>query len=148
MHTATRLFMRAPRRRIFDLAGDVTRWPEYLPHYRFVRVLERGPDFQVVHMGARRGWLPVSWVSRYRADAAAMRMHFEHLRAFTKGMVVVWEFHEQDGGTMVTIRHDLNFRVPALAPVAEAVIGGFFIDAIAPRTLECFRRLAEMEPEA
>lgn len=144
MHTESSEFMRASARRIFEIASDLERWPEYLPHYRHITVLERDPDGSVVvEMAARRGVIPVSWVSRYRADPSVPQMRFEHLRAFTKGMVVVWDFAERDDGTLVTIRHDLNFRWPPLAPLADLIIGRFFIGGVAPRTLRCFRDICE-----
>ena len=63
-----------------------------------------------------------------------MEVRFTHLKAFTKGMHVVWKFTDTPEGVFVEIVHDLNFRVPALAPLADAIIGNFFIDAVAART--------------
>ena len=68
-----------------------------------------------------------------------MEVRFTHLKAFTKGMHVVWTFTDTPEGVRVEIVHDLNFRVPALAPLADAIIGNFFIDAVAARTLACMK---------
>ena len=48
----------------------------------------------------------------------------------------------------VEIVHDLNFRVPALAPLANPVIGGFFIEHVANQTLRCFKQHLEGNPAA
>jgi len=70
-------------------------------------------------------------------------MRFTHLKAFTKGMVVVWKYEQEPNGVRVTIVHDLNFRIPALAPLADLIIGRFFIDYVAHKTLGTFKLLLE-----
>ncbi len=54
-------------------------------------------------------------------------------------MRVVWTFTETTAGVLVEILHDLKFRVPALAPVADQIIGSFFIHHIAGETLRCMK---------
>ena len=143
MHTSSRILIRAPRSDIFEVTTDLSRWPELLPHYRFVHFLEKDGDRSVVKMAARRGWIPISWVSEHTVDRAHWQMRFRHLRAFTKGMEVVWEYHEREDGVEVVLRHDLKFRVPMFAPVAEPVIGRFFIEHIANKTLRTFKAFLE-----
>lgn len=140
MHTETSILIRAPRERIFETASDLAQWPRILPHYRHIRFHEKGPDASVVEMAASRSGIPISWLSRVEADRARWELRFHHLRAFTKGMEVVWTFEETQEGVLVRIVHDLRFRVPALAPIANPIIGGFFIDFIARKTL---RRMKE-----
>ncbi|MGH7568687.1 MAG: SRPBCC family protein, partial [Gemmatimonadales bacterium] len=41
MRTVDRIRIHAPLERVFALAQDVERWPEILPHYRWVRFLDR-----------------------------------------------------------------------------------------------------------
>lgn len=149
MHTGTSIHIAAPREKIFALVSDLARWPEHLPHYRFIRF--RGKDEasrDIVEMAATRDGIPISWVSAYRADAATFELHFEHLRAWTKGMRVAWTLTPTGDGTRVEILHDLKFRVPALAWLAEPIIGGFFIDNIARKTLRTFKERLESEAAA
>jgi hypothetical protein len=42
MHSDTTIMMRGPLPRIVELAADVERWPEILPHYRWVTLLAGG----------------------------------------------------------------------------------------------------------
>ena len=44
MRTVDDLLVRAPLRRIFEFAREVDRWPEHLPHYRWVRFHKRASD--------------------------------------------------------------------------------------------------------
>jgi len=50
---------------VYALAAAVPRWAEFLPHYRYVRVIEDArmpPGQQTVAMSAWRGWLPLTGV--------------------------------------------------------------------------------------
>ncbi|HJP70226.1 MAG TPA: SRPBCC family protein [Candidatus Limnocylindria bacterium] len=134
--------MRAPYERVFDLAADVERWPEVLPHYRYVRRLP-GTDRHFA-MGARRGPIPVRWEAIQRPLRADRRIEFEHTGGVTRGMQVAWRFEERDGALDVSIEHHLDLRWPLIgAFAAEGVIGPQFIEAIAARTLRRIREMAE-----
>lgn len=141
MRTIDRLRMRAPLERVFDAAADVERWPELLPHYRWVRMLDRRPDGGLVEMAAWRPFgilkYPTWWVSVMRIDRAAPAVHYRHVRGITTGMDVVWQFERHGGETEVTIVHEWTGpRWPLIGGLAaEWVIGPVFIHGIASRTL-------------
>jgi aromatase len=143
MHTATSILMHAPRLRIFETAANLEDWPRLLPHYRYIKYLERGPERNVVEMAAVRDGIPISWLSEQIIDRANLQVRFTHLRAWTKGMRVVWTFRETPAGVLVEILHELKFRFAPLAPLAERIIGGFFIDNIANKTLRCLKEHVE-----
>ena len=63
MHRTNSILMRAPKMIIFDTAADLELWPKILPHYRYIRFLERGPDRNIVVMATRRSGIPISWTS-------------------------------------------------------------------------------------
>jgi len=98
-------------------------------------------------MAATRSGIPVSWVSEQVVDRERMEIRFTHLRAWTKGMEVVWTFHETPAGVRVEIVHDLKFRWRWFAPVAERIIGGFFIENIAGKTLRRMKEYHELESQ-
>ena len=58
-------------------------------------------------------------------------------------MRVLWTFDETPEGVRATIAHDLKFRVKILAPLANRVIGDFFIHNIANKTLRCMKAYVE-----
>ena len=135
MHTGSSIIMQAPKMTIFETAANLELWPKILPHYRYIRYLERGERRNVVVMAAVRSGIPISWTSEQVIDRDKVEVRFHHLKAFTKGMRVVWTFNETPDGVLVEIVHDLKFRVPALAPAADRVIGDFLIHHIAGETL-------------
>jgi len=131
--------MRAPREAIFETAADLALWPKILPHYRYIHFYEKSPSRNVVKMAATRSGIPIAWTSEQIIDREKMEVRFYHLKAFTKGMRVVWTFTDTPEGVRVEILHDMAFRVPALAPLADKIIGGFFIENIASKTLRCMK---------
>jgi uncharacterized membrane protein len=139
--------MRAPIERIFETAANLEMWPKILPHYRYIRYLERGPHRNLVIMAARRGPLPISWTSEQVIDRDRLEVRFHHLKAFTKGMNVVWTFQDTPDGVRVEIVHHMRFRIPALAPIAEPIIGHFFIHPVANKTLRCMKEYLESQTE-
>ena len=137
--------MHAPKTMIFETAANLELWPKILPHYRYVRFLERGIDRNVVVMAAERSGIPISWTSEQIIDHNRLEIHFHHLKAWTKGMRVVWTFSDTKDGVLVTISHELRFRIPVLAPIVDPIIGGFFIHNIANKTLRCMKAYLEAE---
>jgi ribosome-associated toxin RatA of RatAB toxin-antitoxin module len=137
--------MRAPKMSIFETAANLELWPKILPHYRYIRYLERGPNRNVVVMAATRSGIPISWTSEEIIDRDRVEVRFNHLKAFTKGMHVVWTFRETPEGVAVEIAHELRFRIPFLAPIAEPLIGDFFIGHIANKTLRCMKAYVEAQ---
>ena len=128
---------------IFETAANLELWPTFLPHYRFIRYLERSDDRNVVVMAAIRSGIPVSWTSEQIIDRNKFEVRFHHLKAWTKGMRVVWSFKETSRGVLVEIVHDLRFRNRLLAPIIEPIIGDFFISNVAGKTLRCMKKHLE-----
>lgn len=139
-----RIRIEAPYQRVFDLAADVERWPQRLPHYRYVRRLASAPGERRFAMGARRGPLPVRWEATQLPLPDERRIEFTHTGGVTRGMQVAWRFEPEGEGWNVSIEHRLSLGWPLVGGlVARHVIGPQFIDAIARRTLRCVKALAE-----
>jgi ribosome-associated toxin RatA of RatAB toxin-antitoxin module len=143
MHKVNSIVMQAPKMAIFETAANLELWPKILPHYRYIKFLERGPDRNIVIMAARRSGIPISWTSEQIVDRSTVEIQFHHLKAWTKGMRVVWTFSDTPDGVLVVISHDLQFRIRALAPIVDLVIGDFFIHNIANKTLRCMKTYVE-----
>jgi uncharacterized membrane protein len=134
----------APARAIYDLAAATEKWPEILPHYRYVRVLEDRGATRVVAMGAWRDVFPIGWVAMQTNDPATPHIAFHHLRGWTRGMDVEWIFEELSHGTRVTIEHRLQFRFPVAAGwLGRHVVSDYFVHGVAAKTLLRMKQLAE-----
>ncbi len=137
--------------RCFEVAADVERWPEILPHYRWVRFRRReGFGKGLVEMAARRMFgpigYPVWWVSEMWVDAAVPIVQYRHVEGITAGMLVEWRFRPESGQTRVEIVHEWpgGAAWPLIGGfAADRVIGPIFIHHVAGRTLEGVKREAE-----
>jgi ribosome-associated toxin RatA of RatAB toxin-antitoxin module len=143
MHKTNSLVMHAPKMTVFEAAANLELWPQILPHYRYIYYLERSPNRNIVVMAATRSGIPISWTSEQIIDRERLEVRFHHLKAFTKGMRVTWTFQDAPGGVLVEIEHDLAFRVNFLAPIADKIIGDFFIHNIANKTLRDMKAYVE-----
>jgi ribosome-associated toxin RatA of RatAB toxin-antitoxin module len=151
MITHDEISMRADVGRCFRVAADVERWPEILPHYRWVRFQRRdGFGRGRVEMAARRMFgplgYPVWWVSEMEADEGEPVVRYHHVDGITRGMDVEWRFHPDGDATRVEIVHEWPDGPgwPLIGRLAaDVVIGPLFIHNVAGRTLAGVKREAE-----
>lgn len=149
MRTLDQRRVRASADRMFDVAADVERWPERLPHYRWVRFGSRRADGGVVEMAAVRPFgpfrWPVWWESEMWIDRPRGEVRYRHLRGVTAGMDVLWKVEPVGGESQVSILHTWTGPAWPLirTPAAEWIIGPVFVHGIADRTLAGLARAAE-----
>ncbi|HEX8244210.1 MAG TPA: SRPBCC family protein [Longimicrobium sp.] len=130
MYTVDETVVRGTPAQCFARGADVERWPEWLPHYRWVRFRRRdGFGTGLVEMAARRAFgplqYPVWWVSEMHLDPSRPAVIYRHVDGITTGMDVEWSFHPlPDGTTRVRIVHawDTGPRWP-LPGAARRLIG-------------------------
>ena len=143
VRTENSIVIKAPLARIFQDTSNLLLWPKVLPHYRWIRILSVGDDGLVVRMAARRGWLPIRWTSRFRVDPNTPELHFEHLKAFTRGMKVRWTYTPTPDGVVVSILHELDRPSAFGRWFAQRVLSDLLIHPIASRTLSGFKTYLE-----
>jgi ribosome-associated toxin RatA of RatAB toxin-antitoxin module len=123
----------ASPRRIFDLAKQVDRWPQLLPHYRQVTV------------ESHDGWTAEEWSDA--TDLADLQLRFHHVRGLTRDMHVTWHIRPRDGDparARITIEHVFSRSLPLFgSELFPRFVDRFFVRPIAARTLATFKQLAE-----
>lgn len=149
MKTVNRLQMSGSYDRLFGLASNIARWPEILPHYRWVKVLAKDVDGVVAEMAARHIGIPLWWKTIQRLKPAERRIEFIHIGGITKGMDVAWTF-EEVGATclgptwLVQIHHEFDPKWVFPGPwFAKNVIGEIFVKQVAGKTLARMKYLLE-----
>jgi ribosome-associated toxin RatA of RatAB toxin-antitoxin module len=147
MRSSISIDVRAPARLVFELAREIERWPDLLPHYRDVRVVERRADGSVTArmlavrpIVPRLGYgIPVAWRARFRSHPDDLGLSFRHEGGATAGMDVTWRIEPTDVGCRVTIEHVFGPRMPGWASLLDVA----FVRPIAGRTLGTFKVIAE-----
>lgn len=136
--------------RVWELASDVPRWPEMLPHYRYVTVLDEAGPRRTIVMAARRGRLPIKWTSILELVPNEHRILFRHIGGPARGMAVEWRIVQHDGFVRVTIAHDLGQLAYGIVRgrLGRYVLAEHFIAPVAGRTLGRFKELVEAETKA
>lgn len=155
MYTLDQSTVSAPVDLCYRVGADVERWPDILPHYRWVRFHDR-TDFGTgrVEMAAWRRFgplrWPVWWVSEMSVDENEPAVHYLHVDGITTGMRVVWKFEEAgENRTNVSIVHEWDegprWPLPGFLRrlIANVIIGPVFIHHVASRTLAGVGREAE-----
>jgi ribosome-associated toxin RatA of RatAB toxin-antitoxin module len=134
---------------VFQLAMAVEDWPRILPHYRWVRVLASHADGRrTVSMAARRDVcpglaIPLQWTAIQTIDEHERRIEFEHVRGITRGMQVAWTMDRGDSALLVQIRHVFKPRWPVPDALVRLIVGDYFVNGVARRTLRRIGDLAE-----
>lgn len=138
------IVMRADPDRVFEAAAYVERWPEFLPHYRWIKLLDPSPQGRIVEMAARRGAIPVRWTSVQSWDSARREVYYDHIAGQTRGMHVVWRVIPDEQEVLVRIIHELQFASPIINSLPGRLITSrFFIRHIAQQTLRHMKRFLE-----
>jgi hypothetical protein len=155
VYTVDETVVRGTPAQCFARGADVERWPEWLPHYRWVRFQRKdGFGTGLVEMAARRPFGPLSWpvwwVSEMTVDERRPAVIYRHVAGITAGMDVEWTFADRgDGTTHVKIVHDWKtgpaWPLPGLLRqgIGDVVIGPVFIHHVASRTLAGIKRAVE-----
>lgn len=146
----------APPDVCFQVAADVERWPDILPHYRWVRFRQKQSfGAGVVEMAAWRPFpaglkYPTWWVSEMRSEATEPAVYYKHVDGITRGMEVKWELNRQGKNTFIRLFHSWNGPAwPLISSVAaERVILPHFVSAIAQRTLAGVAHAAELRAQS
>ncbi|HUP89280.1 MAG TPA: SRPBCC family protein [Longimicrobiales bacterium] len=151
MITIDEQLIAAPAAVCFRIAADVERWPDILPHYRWVRFHQK-TDFGhgVVEMSAWREFplgikYPTWWVSQMRSAPNEPAVYYKHVDGITRGMDVKWELQPRGEQTFIRLFHTWDGPAWPLISTfaANYVIGPQFVSAIAQRTLAGVAREAE-----
>jgi ribosome-associated toxin RatA of RatAB toxin-antitoxin module len=148
MKSSHETVIRCPLEKAFLTVADLVRWPEFLPHYRYNRFLEKGPAGGVVRMSCYRLGYPLRWVARYKIDLAKRRLTFKHVKGAlnaTQGMDIVWQFTEEsENAVRVKVTYDFS---PSLKVggelLARLVLGDLFVHSMAEKTLTALKRRME-----
>ena len=151
MRTQNSVTIRGEIGNIYSLAAKVERWPEILPHYRKVQVLESNGNDRLVSMQCVRSFGGLRWPCKWRAKQTLLpnenRILFRHIAGPVCGMEVEWRLQPSQNGVQTTIQHDLEAK-NVWRRLFAAFVGPVFIHPIASQTLSTIKQLVERGDES
>ena len=105
----------APAARVYELAKDQERFPQFMPDVESVTVVERHADRVLTRWKTLIEDAPIEWLEEDCFDDAALRIDYRLLEGDLDTFEGAWTFAYGPGGTVVTLTVVYDFGVPTLA---------------------------------
>ena len=137
-------FINAPVERVYSLAKDVERLPEFLPNLERVTIRSRDGERTVSEWV---GLVPefkrkLSWVEEDDWDDAERRCTFRSVSGDWDQYDGVWSFSANGDGTDVRLDITYEYNVPLIGPLIRKLLHKLVARG-ADETLEGLSRMAE-----
>ncbi|MDH7570529.1 MAG: SRPBCC family protein [Armatimonadota bacterium] len=110
--------------RVFALARDIERYPEFMPDLKSVRILEREGDRLVSEWtGLISDFkVQVKWTEEDVWDTAARTCRFRQLKGDFQQYEGIWTFAPAAEGTEMRLELDYRYEVPLIGPLLKALV--------------------------
>ncbi|CAN5665054.1 aromatase/cyclase [soil metagenome] len=120
----TTCFIAAPLEKVYALAKDSERYPEYMKEVQSVTPVEReGSRFVADWVGIIPTFgLKVRWRQEDVWDDATHSSSFRQVTGDYERLDGKWSFAEENGGTRFNQHLDYEYNVPTLGPLVKKVI--------------------------
>lgn len=114
--------VRAPLERVYALAKDVERFPEFMPDLERVTVLERAAAGTVTEwVGVVQG-RKIRWVEEDQWDDVAHRCVFRQRSGDFTRYEGEWRFEATPAGTRTTLRVEFELDIPLAGPLLSNLV--------------------------
>jgi coenzyme Q-binding protein COQ10 len=114
-YVESRIAIDAPARRVYELAKEQERFPQFMPDVEIVTILERRPTSVISRWKTLVEEAPIEWTEEDRFDDAALRIEYKLIEGDLDKFEGAWTFERRDGLTHVVLGVDYDFGVPTLA---------------------------------
>ena len=122
-HSVTRILAYTPRQ-LFDLVGDVERYPQFVPWVLRLRTWNRREEGEVVSLDAEAevGFSIVHerFATAVRCDAAALAIDVDLISGPFRKLENRWRFKEHPRGAELTFSIDFEFKSRLLTTLLAA----------------------------
>jgi len=114
-YVESRIVIDAPARRVYELAKDQERFPQFMPDVESVAILERHADGVISRWKTLVEEAPIEWTERDCFDDATLRIEYKLIEGDLDKFEGSWTFEHRDGVTHVVLGVEYDFGVPTLA---------------------------------
>lgn len=114
----------APVERVYDIARDIERFPEFMDDVVEVEITERTEDRQVSR------WVglieefnrTLTWTEEDYWDAETRSCRFEMIEGDFTAYGGSWIFEEDNGGTVAKLTVDYEYAIPLIGPLIKKLL--------------------------
>jgi coenzyme Q-binding protein COQ10 len=142
-----RIVIDAPARRVYELAKDQERFPQFMPDVEKVTILERRTNGVISRWKTLVEEAPIEWTEEDRFDDAALRIDYQLLEGDLDKFEGAWTFEHSEGATEVVLGVEYDFGVPTLAELIGPTLEKK-VRENAEMMLAALKRQAESEASA
>jgi len=111
----------APQK-VYALAKNMERFPDFMPDVEEVKVIERSDDRTVTEWTTNVEGIPICWTEEDLFDDAANSITYNLVEGDLEKFEGAWSFLENDGGTEVILTVDFDFGMPTLADLLGPIL--------------------------
>ncbi len=144
-YVESRIVIDAPARRVYELAKDQERFPQFMPDVEKVTILARRADGVISRWKTLVEEAPIEWTEEDRFDDASLRIDYKLIEGDLDKFEGAWTFEHRDGLTHVVLGVEYDFGVPTLAELIGPTLQKK-VRENSEMMLAALKREAESEP--
>lgn len=120
----TSIWLNAPLEKVYAIAKDTERYPEYMKEVQSITIVERdGSRLVADWVGLiTQFMLKVRWRQEETWDDANHSSVFKQVKGDYDKLEGSWKFTEENGGTRFDQYLDYEYNVPTLGPLVKKVV--------------------------
>ena len=121
-YVETSIVIDAPASRVYELAKEQERFPQFMPDVESVSVLERHPTHIITRWKTLVEEAPIEWTEEDIFDDVNTRIDYKLIEGDLDKFEGAWTFVERDGVTHVCLGVEYDFGVPTLAELIGPIL--------------------------
>ncbi len=120
----SKIVVNAPVERVYEVARDIERFPEFMDDVVEVEILEQTGDRQVSHWVGRIEEFnrTIEWTEEDYWNDAERRCDFTMLEGDFTAYSGTWRFEPDEEGTLVTLVVEYEYNVPLIGPLIKRLL--------------------------
>jgi len=110
--------------KVYAIARDIERFPEFMADVESVEILEQTPERQVSRWASiiKEFGRRINWVEEDHWDDEGKTCRWQQTEGDFDKYEGTWEFESADGGTLAKLQIDYEFNVPLLGALIQGLV--------------------------
>lgn len=143
IRTVNSILIKADIDRVFSVAADMEKYPEFIPSYKEVKVVSREGNKMLVERIGQVGKKMVKWKSCVMLEPNSS-IYAEQIEGPIKGMQIQWLFEDTKDGVQITLTHAFEYKkIPLIGNLIGRLIVARIVKQMADETLKGIKTKVE-----